>query len=59
MARPPFRAAGSVKPDEDIAAEAMRDIYGNVTNARGTWADYDIRYVLQRILRAIKEAKGT
>jgi hypothetical protein len=37
----------------------MKDIYANVTGARGDWADYDMRYVQRRILRAIKEAKGT
>ena len=44
--------------DEQIATDAMRDIYGNVTGARGTWAEYDMRYVIQRILRAIREAKA-
>jgi len=57
MAREPLKAHGSVKHEEDIAAEAMRDIYGNVTGARQSWRDHDMRYVLQRILRAIKEAK--
>jgi hypothetical protein len=51
MARPPE------KSDEDIAAEAMKDIYANVTDARQSWRDYDMRYVVQRILRAIREAK--
>ncbi len=43
------------KTDEEIATVAMQDIYTNVTGARGIWADYDMRYVLQRILRAIRE----
>jgi hypothetical protein len=51
MVKPPPRS------DEEIAAEAMRDIYANVTDARGTWRDYDMKYVTQRILRAIGEAK--
>jgi hypothetical protein len=46
------------RSDEDIAAEAMRDIYGNITDARRTWHEYDLRYTMQRILRAIKQAKG-
>ena len=46
------------KSDEDIANAAMQDIYTNVTSARESWRDYDMRYVLQRILRAIREAKG-
>jgi len=58
MAREPFRVPGAVKPDEQIADAAMKDIYANVTGARGGWADYDMQYVIQRILRAIKEAKG-
>lgn len=61
MARPPFRAApnqAAPKSDEEIAADAMRDIYANVTDARAIWKDYDLRYVTQRILRAIKDAKG-
>ena len=52
MARPPE------KSDEELAADAMRDIYANVTDARSTWKDYDLLYVTQRILRAIREAKG-
>jgi hypothetical protein len=44
--------------DRDDPFDAMRDIYRNVTNARGTWAEYDMRYVLERILRAIREAKA-
>ena len=35
----------------------MQDIAGNVTG-RDQWKDYDERYVTQRILRAIREAKG-
>jgi hypothetical protein len=45
------------KSDEDIANAAMQDIYTNVTSARESWRDYDMRYALQRILRAIREAK--
>ena len=45
------------KSDEDIANAAMQDIYTNVTSARESWRDYDMRYVLQRIIRAIHEAK--
>jgi hypothetical protein len=44
--------------DEEIANAAMQDIYTNVTSARESWRDYDMRYVLQRILRAIREAKS-
>lgn len=44
--------------DEDIANAAMQDIYTNVTSARESWRDYDMRYVLQRIIRAIREAKS-
>ena len=44
--------------DRDDPFDALRDIYRNVTNARGTWAEYDMRYVLERILRAIREAKA-
>jgi hypothetical protein len=36
----------------------MQDIYMNVTDARGIWRDYDLRYVLQCILRALREAKS-
>ena len=43
--------------DERIAADAMREIYANVTGARGAWHEHDMRYVLQRILQAISEAK--
>ncbi len=44
------------KSDEAIASEAMRDIGGNVSG-KEQWRDYDERYVVQRILRAIREAK--
>jgi hypothetical protein len=46
------------KTVEEIANDAMQDIYMNVTDARGIWRDYDLRYVLQRILRALREAKS-
>jgi hypothetical protein len=45
------------KPDEQIAAEAMRDISRNVSG-KDQWRDYDERYVTQRILRAIQQGKG-
>ena len=45
------------KSDDEIATTAMRDIAGNVSG-KDQWKDYDERYVLQRILRAIREAKG-
>lgn len=51
MAKPPPRT------DEEIATAAMRDIANNITGKDG-WKDYDKHYVLQRILRAIKEATG-
>jgi hypothetical protein len=51
MVKPPPRT------DEEIAKTAMLDIAGNVTG-RDQWKDYDERYVTQRILRAIREAKG-
>ena len=51
MVKPPPRT------DEEIARAAMQDIAGNVTG-RDQWKDYDERYVTQRILRAIREAKG-
>ena len=44
--------------DEDIANAAMQDIYTNVTSAKRMMRDYDMRYVLQRIIRAIREAKS-
>jgi hypothetical protein len=44
--------------DEQIATDAMRDIYGNVTDARTSWRDYDLRYVTQRILRAYQGGEG-
>jgi hypothetical protein len=51
MAKPPPRT------DEEIAKAAMLDIAGNVTG-RDQWKDYDERYVTQRSLHAIREAKG-
>jgi hypothetical protein len=60
MTRPPFRAAPNQvapKTDEEIAHTAMHDIKANATGAADQWKPYDERYVLQRILRAIREAK--
>ena len=51
MAQPPPRT------DEEIARAAVHDIAGNVTG-REPWREYDQRYVFQRILRAIREAKA-
>lgn len=45
------------KSDEYIAGEATRDIAGKVSG-RDQWRDHDERYVIQRILRAIRDAKG-
>ena len=36
----------------------MQDIRANVTGAADQWKPYDEKYVLDRILRAIREAKG-
>jgi hypothetical protein len=47
----------TLRSDENIAKAALDDIQGNI-HALKTLADYDQRYVLQRILRAIREAKG-
>src|SRR6478672_2826147 len=44
--------------ESSIAGEAMRDIAGNVSG-KAEWRDYDERYAVQHILRAIREAKGT
>ena len=46
------------KTVEEIANDAMQDIYMNVTDAPGIWRDYDLRYVLQCILRYLREAKS-
>jgi hypothetical protein len=35
----------------------MQDIRANVTGAADHWKDYDEKYALDRILRAIREAK--
>ena len=51
MVKPPPRT------DEEIATAAMLDLAGNVAG-HDQWKDYDERYVTQRILRAIREAKG-
>jgi hypothetical protein len=45
------------KSDDEIAKAALDDIQGNI-HVLKTLAEYDQRYVLQRILRAIREAKG-
>lgn len=57
MGRPPFRV-GPKPNDEEIAKAAMQDIRANVTDAADQWKPYDEKYVLERILRAIREAKG-
>ena len=46
------------RTDEEIAKAAMQDIRANVTGAADHWKDYDEKYALDRILRAIREAKG-
>lgn len=43
------------KPDEQIAPDATRDIAANVTGGRD-WKDYDQKYAVSRILRAIRDA---
>jgi len=45
------------RTDEEIAKALMHDIRLNV-GGKKIWADYDEKYVLERILRAIREAKG-
>ena len=50
MAKPPPRT------DEEIAKAAMLDIAGSLGS---TLPEYDQRYIFQRILWAIREAKGT
>jgi hypothetical protein len=39
--------------NDTLSPDAFRGL------ARQTWHEYDMRYVIQRILRAIKESKGT
>jgi hypothetical protein len=42
-------------PDEKAAAAATHDIMANVTDGHN-WRDYDLKYVRNRILRAIRDA---
>jgi hypothetical protein len=61
MARPPFRTdpnRAEPKADEDIATTATHDIKANGTGAADQWQPYDEKYVRERILRAIRQAKG-
>jgi hypothetical protein len=57
MGRPPFRV-GPKPSEEEIAKAAMQDIRANVTGAADHWKDYDEKYALDRILRAVRETKG-
>jgi len=46
------------KSNEDITNATMQDIKVNATGSSDQFPAYDERYVLQRILRAIREARG-